>query len=67
MRGKDGRNRGPSFVYVLNYVQGLTDADVAMDEDRYFLVDGIGLDKKLALGVKNIRFVQILVLDRFQV
>jgi hypothetical protein len=54
IRREDGGSGGPYVVNVFNNQKGLADGVVGMDENRYFLVDRVGLEKKLALGNKRL-------------
>jgi hypothetical protein len=51
-RENGGSGGAPNIVNVLNNKEGLANGVVGVDENRDFLVDGIGLEKKLALTPK---------------
>ena len=51
IRGKDGRASGPSFIYVFNYDQRLTDGYAMVDENWDSGIHRIGLKKEVTLGV----------------
>lgn len=52
IRGKNPGLRGPDFINILNNDERFTDDPVAMNENRDFLVDRIGSQKKIALSRK---------------
>lgn len=65
IRREDGGTGGPDVVNVLNNDEGLADGLVSMDENWDFLVDRVGLEKKLALRLK--RLFKKLILNSFDV
>jgi hypothetical protein len=65
IRREDGGSGGPDLVNVLNDDEGLADGLVGVDENGDFLVDGVGLEKELALGIK--RLYNKLILNSFDV
>lgn len=62
---EDGGFRAPDLVNVLNNDKRLADGLTSMDEDRYFLVNRVGLEKKLALTPK--RLFKKLIVNRFDI
>jgi hypothetical protein len=65
IRREDRGSGGPDLVNVLNDDEGLADGLVGMDENGDFLVDGVGLEKKLALRSK--RLFKKIILNSFDV
>jgi len=50
IRRENGRGRGPNIIHILHNDQRLAEGFVLMNENWDFLVDRIGLKKKLAFG-----------------
>lgn len=61
MRGENRRTSGPSFIYVFNYEQRLTDGFALVDENWDFAINRIGLKKKITFGVKGLIFFKVFI------
>lgn len=52
IRGDNGRGRGPNIIHILHNDEKLTMGFVPVNENRDFLVNGVGLKEKLTFGLQ---------------